>query len=543
MKKSWKRILAVAAILALALCVLSGCSDNTQTKIDEAVNSAKEALIKEKDEALAAAQTAADEALKSAQDAADAAKAELEGQVADLTGKLTAAEEAAKTAAETAAKEKDEALAAAQTAADEALASAQSAADEALKSAQEAADAAKAELEGQVKDLTDKLAASEEAAKTAAEAAAKEKDEALAAAQTAADEALKSAQEAADAAKAELEGKVADLTKQVEDVTSAAAKSADEALKTAQEAAEAAKTELEGKVADLTKQLEDAEANAKAAAEAAAKEKDEAVAAAVKAGEEAVEAAKAELQGQVDELTKQLEEAKAAVTEKAEEAVEEKKEEEPAAEAPAAMSHADYIAAELDSEVCVETYVQGTQSWWDNKITVYAQSEDGAYFIYNMACSEEDSAKLVPGTKIRVKGFKSEWAGEVEITDAAFEILEGDPFIAEPEDITALLGKDELKDHQNEKVLFKGLTVAAQDDGEAINYKNATEKTDDIYVRFTNADGEVFNFCVEFYLTGKDTDAYKAVEGLQVGDVVDVEGFLYWYEGPNTHITGVTKAE
>ena len=508
MKKSWKRILAVAAILALALCVLSGCSDNTQAKIDEAVKSAKEALVKEKDEALAAAQTAADEALKSAQEAADATKAELEGQVADLTGKLTAAEETAKTAAETALKEKDEALAAAQAAADEALASAKTAADEALKTAQEAADAAKAELEGQVADLTGKLTAAEEAAKTAADTAAAEK--------------------------AELEGKVADLTKQVEDVTSAAAKSADEALKTAQEAAEAAKTELEGKVGELTKKLEEAEAAAKTAAEAAAKEK-------------------ADLEAQVKDLTEKLtaaeEAAKAPAEEpaaeekKAEEPAAEEKTEEPAAEAPAAMSHADYIAAELDSEVCVETYVQGTQSWWDNKITVYAQSEDGAYFIYNMACSEEDSAKLVPGTKIRVKGFKSEWAGEVEITDAAFEILEGDPFIAEPEDITALLGKDELKDHQNEKVLFKGLTVAAQDDGEAINYKNATEKTDDIYVRFTNADGEVFNFCVEFYLTGKDTDSYKAVEGLQVGDVVDVEGFLYWYEGPNTHITGVTKAE
>ena len=522
MKKSWKRILAVAAILALALCVLSGC-DNTQAKIDEAVKSAKEALVKEKDEALAAAQTAADEALKSAQEAADATKAELEGQVADLTGKLTAAEETAKTAAETALKEKDEALAAAQAAADEALASAKTAADEALKSAQEAADAAKAELEGQVADLTGKLTAAEEAAKTAADTAAAEK--------------------------ADLEGKVAELTKQVEDVTSAAAKSADEALKTAQEAAEAAKTELEGKVGDLTKKLEEAEAAAKTAAEAAAKEKDEAVAAAVKAGEDA----KAELEAQVKELTEKLaaaeEAAKAPAEEpaaeekKAEEPAAEEKTEEPAAEAPAAMSHADYIAAELDSEVCVETYVQGTQSWWDNKITVYAQSEDGGYFIYNMTCSEEDAAKLVPGTKIRVKGFKSEWAGEVEITDAAFEILEGDPFIAEPADVTALLGKDELKDHQNEKVLFKGLTVAAQDDGEAINYKNATEKTDDIYVRFTNADGEVFNFCVEFYLTGKDTDAYKAVEGLKVGDVVDVEGFLYWYEGANTHITGVTKAE
>ena len=52
------------------------------------------------------------------------------------------------------------------------------------------------------------------------------------------------------------------------------------------------------------------------------------------------------------------------------------------------MSHADYMAAELDSPVCIETYVQAHQSWWDNKLTVYAQSEDGAYFIYNMECSE-----------------------------------------------------------------------------------------------------------------------------------------------------------
>ena len=87
------------------------------------------------------------------------------------------------------------------------------------------------------------------------------------------------------------------------------------------------------------------------------------------------------------------------------------------AAAPAAMTHEEYIAAELDSEVVIETYVQGNQSWWDNKITVYCQSEDGAYFLYELACSEEDAAKLVPGTKIRVNGFKGEWAGEVEVMD------------------------------------------------------------------------------------------------------------------------------
>ena len=66
---------------------------------------------------------------------------------------------------------------------------------------------------------------------------------------------------------------------------------------------------------------------------------------------------------------------------------------------------------------------------------------------------------------------------------------------------------------------------------------------DDLYVRFTTADGQVFNFCVEYYLTNENSDVYKAVEGLQIGDVVDVEGYLYWYEGPNTHITAVTKAQ
>ena len=478
MKKSVKRILAIAVILALALCVLSGCSDDTQAKIDEAVKTATDALTKEKDEALAAAQTAADEALKSAQEAADTVKGELEAKVADLEKQIT-------DAADAAVKEKDEALAAAKTAA-----------DEALKSAQEAADAVKADLEGQVTDLTEKLSV-------------------------------------AEGAKTELEGKIAELTKQVEDVTAAATEGADAAAKAATDAAEAAKKELEGQVEDLTKKLADAEA------------------------------AKTELETKVADLEKQIADAAALETNAAEEApaeepaaeepaaeepaAEEPAAEEPAAEEPAAeeaavMSHADYIAAELDTEVTVETYVQATQSWWDNKITIYAQSEDGAYFIYNAACSEEDAAKLVAGAKIKVKGFKAEWSGEVEIVDATIEFLDGDAFVAQPTDITALLGQDELIEHQNELVLFKGLTVAAQDDGAAFNYKNAENKTDDLYVRFTK-DDLTFNFCVEFYLCGNDTETYKAVEALQVGDVVDVEGFLYWYEGVNTHITAVRPAE
>ena len=213
-----------------------------------------------------------------------------------------------------------------------------------------------------------------------------------------------------------------------------------------------------------------------------------------------------------------------------------------AAEEAAVMTHEAYMAAENDTEVVIESYVQGHQSWWDNKVTVYLQDETGAYFAYEMACSEEDAAKLVPGTKIRVKGFKGEWPevnGEVEIMDPTFEFVEAEPWIAEATDVTELLGTDELINHMNELVSIKDATIVAQEDGAAFSYKNPEEKTDDLY--FTVKVGEnTYNFCVEFYLCGKDTDVYKAVEGLKVGDVVDLEGFLYWYEGANLHTTSLT---
>ena len=200
------------------------------------------------------------------------------------------------------------------------------------------------------------------------------------------------------------------------------------------------------------------------------------------------------------------------------------------------MSYEEYAAADLNAEVVVETYVQAHQAWWDNKITVYCQSPDGAYFVYELACTEEDAAKLVPGTKIRVTGFKGEWEGEVEIMDGTFEFVEGgDSFIAEAFDATALLGTDDLIKHQNEFVTFKGMTV------EAIAYKNDAPG-DDIYLTF-GKDGKSYSFCVEIYLTGEDSDVYKAVADLKAGDVVDVECFLYWYQGANPHVTSIKVAE
>ena len=209
------------------------------------------------------------------------------------------------------------------------------------------------------------------------------------------------------------------------------------------------------------------------------------------------------------------------------------------------MTYAEYAAAALDTEVVVETYVQAKQSWWEDKATIYTQDKDGAYFIYEMACSAEDYEKLTPGTKIKVTGFKGEWAGEVEIMDATFEILEGN-YVAEAEDMTALLGTEELINHQNKFVSFKGLTVESagkdangNDVAFLYNWDGSGADGNDLYFN-VSLDGQTYTFTVESYLCDSTTDVYAAVKNLKIGDVIDLEGFLYWFEGVNPHITSVT---
>ncbi|MDR0818230.1 MAG: hypothetical protein LBN43_01495 [Oscillospiraceae bacterium] len=212
------------------------------------------------------------------------------------------------------------------------------------------------------------------------------------------------------------------------------------------------------------------------------------------------------------------------------------------------MTYAEYDAAALDSEVVIETYVQAKQSWWEDKATVYTQDKDGAYFLYELACSEADYAKLVKGTKIKVTGYKAEWSGEVEVIDATFEILDGS-FVAAAKDVTSLLGTDTLIDSQNEFVSFKGLTVEAAGKDESgadvaflYKYDGAGQDGDDLYFN-VSLDGKTYTFTVESYLCDKTTDVYAAVKNLKIGDKIDAEGFLYWYEGANPHITAVTPAK
>ncbi len=196
--------------------------------------------------------------------------------------------------------------------------------------------------------------------------------------------------------------------------------------------------------------------------------------------------------------------------------------------------YGEYRDAELQTEVNVLMFVQATQSWWDGQISVYGADNYGGYFVYNMTCSKEDAEKLVPGTAILVNGYKTEWAGETEIGEGAtFKfVTDAGTLISEPRDVTDLIGTDELIKYQNQLVSFKDMNV------EKVSYKNDT-LGDDIYVTLSK-DGTNVEFCLEYYLNGSDEEFYNLVANLAPDATVDVEGYLYWYEGANTHLTKVT---
>ena len=214
-----------------------------------------------------------------------------------------------------------------------------------------------------------------------------------------------------------------------------------------------------------------------------------------------------------------------------------------------AMSFEDYMAAATDTEVVVQGSIQGKQNYFvkddQGKASIYLQDQNGgAYFIYELPCTEKEYELMEIGKTIKVKGYKSEWSGEIEVIDIeTWMFVDGD-YIAEAEDVTALLGTDDLAAKMNKKVLFKGMKVEPIKDKDnndvafIYNYDGSGTEGDDLYFN-VSVNGQTYTFTVESYLCGPDTEIYKAVKDFHIGDVLDLEGFLYWYNGPNPHITAV----
>jgi len=215
-----------------------------------------------------------------------------------------------------------------------------------------------------------------------------------------------------------------------------------------------------------------------------------------------------------------------------------------AEEAAAPMTYEEFLAAELDSPVTVKTYIQliaynaayGTAS-------MFLGDEEGAYFVYRMACDEALAAELYEGAPVIVSGEKTEWSGEVEIIDATIELLDEEGALFESENINEVLGTEDIDLYKNALVTVSDVTVVAYNEaGDAFSYNwdgsGAAGSNSDLYFNVQLGD-TVYSMTVESDECAEGTDVYTAVTSLKVGDVIDVTGFLYWYNGAQIHVNEV----
>ena len=214
------------------------------------------------------------------------------------------------------------------------------------------------------------------------------------------------------------------------------------------------------------------------------------------------------------------------------------------------LSYAEYAAAEDGTDVTIEAFVQAlAYAPAYGNASMFLADKDGGYYVYRMPCTDADAAKLVPGAKVQIKGQKTTWSGESEIAEgtATYQIMEGN-YIAPALDVTSMIdAEDELIQHMNQRISIKGVEVAASPlEGDETEYafwygwENTGEPGADLYFNVA-VDGIPYNVVIETDECDKDTDVYKAGEALKIGDKVDLEGFLYWYNGANPHITSIKK--
>lgn len=196
------------------------------------------------------------------------------------------------------------------------------------------------------------------------------------------------------------------------------------------------------------------------------------------------------------------------------------------------LSYSEYVAAEEGTEVTIAGYIQGKQSWWDNKATLYLQDDNGGYFVYELTCTEAQyNNDLKDGNLIKVTGIKGSWAGQVEIlgqesgAEATWELVSGYTKTYEyklVEDTTPA----NLLTYLNQKVELRDLEV--------VSVSLPTQEGGDIYYDVTDGTN-TYTFCVEQYLTDASTAVYQKVLTLKAGDNIVVKGFMYCYNTAQLH--------
>lgn len=207
------------------------------------------------------------------------------------------------------------------------------------------------------------------------------------------------------------------------------------------------------------------------------------------------------------------------------------------------LSYDEYIAAEVGSEVTIEAYITGRTTWYNNAASFYLADDNGGYYVYNLPCTEDEyNNLLVKGAFVEITGAKSEWKGEVEINGQTATENAGYIVLGASKTYDAILVNDIAKStldlYKNQLVKTKELTVTKAPYTNFEDFTLAPKAGTDVYVEVTDGTN-TFLFVVEAYLEDSlyDSNTYKNVCALHVGDKVVLEGFIYYWENPQMQIT------
>ena len=217
-----------------------------------------------------------------------------------------------------------------------------------------------------------------------------------------------------------------------------------------------------------------------------------------------------------------------------------------------AMTYQEYMAAAEEAKVVVEGYLQGyAYSSQYNNVSMFIQDDNGAYYAYRADCTAEQAKSLAEGAHVRVTGNKGSFRGEIEVQEhCTFEVLSGTK-VYPAADVTASLADNAaLQAKMNQKVAVKGLVVENIYDGDGkgasflYNWDGSGQAgaNNDVYFN-ASSNGKTYNFVVESDEFAEGSDTYKAATALKVGDVIDIEAFMYWYDGPNMHVSKFTTTK
>ena len=226
---------------------------------------------------------------------------------------------------------------------------------------------------------------------------------------------------------------------------------------------------------------------------------------------------------------------------------------------PEHQTYEEYMATEDGKDVTILSYVQyKTPYSADYKnASLYLADETGAYYVYRVNFETQADYDAVPvGAKVLVKGLKGIWSGEHEVAEgsATVEVIGKETKKMAAKEIAANATAADLEKDMNKLVAMKGAVVASSSMKDPANSSATIESAflykwdgsgsqgDDIYFNIV-FNGTTYNFVVETDVSNKDSDAYKAVEALKVGDKIDLEGFMYWYNGAQMQVTACKKAQ